>query len=77
VRNRIGELWFLGTPSDWKSPKHSQYCILVTESIEKGNGRTLQRYIYFRPDKTKGGSGEDTEYSDLPWEHRKERTRLG
>jgi hypothetical protein len=80
MKDRVGQYWQLGRGDESRVDHFAPsvpYRILVVESIDKGNGRTLQRYIYFYPDGKRGGSGEDTEYADFPWEIRSERSRLG
>jgi len=80
VNNRVGQMWDLGEKIDWghialKKPV-SRHRILVIESEDKGNGRTLQKFYHIRSDGQKGAYGETIEYHDLPWELRKERTRV-
>ncbi len=77
--DRVGQLWDLGEDLEWKhiatKSTPSRYRILVTESIDMGNGRTRQKFVYIKNGQ-RDASGDDTEYADLPWEHRKERTRV-
>lgn len=77
MMDRVGQFWQLGLNETRSHFVNVTRCrILVTESIDKGNDRTLQRYVYFLPDGKRGGTGEDTEYSDLPWEQRRCRARI-
>lgn len=78
--DRTGQLWDLGEKLEWghiamgKSP--ARHRILVVESKDLGNDRTLQKFYHLDRNGNKAAYGEDTEYGDLPWEHRKERTRV-
>lgn len=80
MKDRVGQMWDLGEKIEWKhialGTKPQRHRILVVESEDKGNGRTMQKFYYLRDDGHKRAYGEDLEYGDFPWENRSERTRV-
>ena len=78
--DRTGQLWDLGEKIEWghiaTGKPISRHRILIVESKDLDNGRTLQKFYHLDKTGNKAAYGEDTEYSDFPWEQRKERTRI-
>jgi hypothetical protein len=73
-------MWDLEEKIEWEhialKKTVTRHRILVVESEDRGNGRTMQKFYYLKADGRKGAYGEDLEYGDFPWENRSERTRV-